>query len=58
MNATVAENDACRKLRGTLLEICNSGLNPYSLNAMTLKTIYDGVVIPKGLFGSELWTNM
>ncbi|KAH3693536.1 uncharacterized protein LOC127862565 [Dreissena polymorpha] len=48
--------DACNKLRGTYLSICSSGFNPSSLSPITLRTIYQSVVVPKALYGCELWT--
>jgi hypothetical protein len=48
--------DACVKLRGTLLSICNSGLHPVSISPATLRKIYMTVVVPKALYGCENWT--
>jgi len=50
--------EACRKLRGTFLAICNSGVHPRNINPLTSKTIYKSVVIPKALYGCELWSNL
>ena len=47
---------ACCKLRGTYLNICNSGLHPKALSPLTLRTIYETMVIPKALYGCETWT--
>jgi len=46
---------ASNKLRGTYLNICNYGIHPSAMSHETLKTIYTSVVIPKALFGCELW---
>ncbi|KAH3890998.1 hypothetical protein DPMN_015089 [Dreissena polymorpha] len=48
-------NDASNKLRGTVLNILNSGLHPGGLNPRTLKTLYQSVVLNKALYGCELW---
>ena len=50
--------DACTKLRGTLLSICNSGIHPSSVSPITMRTIYTAIVLPKSLYGSELWTTL
>ena len=50
--------EACRRLRGTFLSICNSGIHPENLNPLTSRTIYKYVVIPKALYGGEMWSNL
>jgi hypothetical protein len=47
--------DAANKLRGTLLSIVNSGIHPAHINPITSRTIYRSVVLPKALYGCELW---
>ena len=49
--------EACRRLRGTFLSICNSGIHPGNLNPLTSRNIYKFVVIPKALYGCEMWSN-
>jgi len=49
--------EACRRLRATFLSICNSGIHPGNLNPLTSRTIYKYVVIPKALYGCEMWSN-
>ena len=51
-------HNACIRLRGTLLAIANSGLCSDSLNPLTLYKIYKSVVIPKALYGCELWNSI
>ena len=46
---------SCRKLRSTLLSLVNVGLHPEGLNPMTAYKIYKSVVIPKALYGCEIW---
>ncbi|XP_053398165.1 uncharacterized protein LOC128556626 [Mercenaria mercenaria] len=46
---------ACTKLRGTFLNISSSGIHPVALNPITSRTIYRSIVIPKSLYGCELW---
>jgi hypothetical protein len=47
--------EAGNKLRGTLLSIINSGIHTQRLNPITSRTIYSSIVIPKALYGCELW---
>lgn len=50
---TLVANSAVR-----FLSICNSGIHPKNLNSLTSRTIYNSVVIPKALYGCELWGNV
>ena len=50
--------DSCHKLRGTYLSIVNSGISPSCLNPITSKIFYTSIVIPKALYGSELWSDL
>mgnify|MGYP000096070276 CR=1 FL=1 len=49
-------DNACSKLRGTMLSLLNNGINPDTNNPLTLRTLYYSCVIPKALYGSELWS--
>ena len=46
----------CTKLRGTLLSINSSGLSLKSINPLYSRTMYTSIVIPKALYGCELWS--
>lgn len=48
-------DEACTKLRGSLLGI-NGGLSLKALNPLSSRTMYSSVVIPKALYGCELWS--
>ena len=50
--------EACNKLRGTFLSICNSGVHPDGLNPVSSKKLYNVILIPKSLFGCELWSSI
>jgi hypothetical protein len=51
-------NASC-KLRGILLSIANSGVDSGNdLNPSTYLKIYNSVVLPKALYGCELWNYM
>ena len=55
MNFSDNVDAACRKLRSTLLGLINVGVHPNGLRTMTCFKIYKSVVIPKALYGCELW---
>jgi len=42
----------------TYLSLVNSGLSPLSLNPSISIKVYNTFVIPKALYGSELWSSM
>ena len=50
--------DTCTKLRGTLLSITNSGFSVNCLNPISLRTIYNSIVVPKTLYGCEVWATL
>ncbi|KAH3798703.1 hypothetical protein DPMN_152305 [Dreissena polymorpha] len=51
-------DDACSKLRGAYLSIVNGGISPLSLNPSTSIKVFNSIMIPKALYGCELWTSM
>ena len=50
--------EACNRIRGTFLSICNSGVHPAALNPISSRVLYNSVVLPKSLYGCELWNNI
>jgi hypothetical protein len=56
MNPSIDE--AVSKLRTTFYGILNCGLHPDGLIPPTLTTIYQTVVLPKALYGCELWNSV
>ena len=52
-----AIHDACVRLRGTYMSLCSKGVAPERLSQPTLSTIFNSSVIPKALYGCELWNN-
>ncbi len=46
---------ACRVGRGTFLGLLGAGVRPNGLNPITSKHIYNSAVLPKMLYGCELW---
>lgn len=48
-------DEACVKLRGTYFSVICNGIDTLSISAVTTRTIYQTVVIPKALYGCELW---
>jgi hypothetical protein len=50
--------DSCCKIRQTYFSLVDSGLNRERLHPLTLKKLYLSIVLPKGIFGCELWNNL
>ena len=50
--------EASSKLKGTFLSLVNSGIHDGGLNPITSKRIYKAVVLPKALYGCELWNSL
>lgn len=50
--------DACAKIRATFMGIINSGIHDKGLHPLTSKKIYERIVLPKALYGCELWNNI
>ena len=49
--------EACLKLRGTYISVCAKGMGPERLSPITMSTIFNSTVLPKAIYGSELWNN-
>ena len=49
---------ACNKLKNTFLSIVNCGIHQDGLNPLTSKRIYNSIVLPKALYGCELWSSL
>ena len=58
ISMTEAVTEACRKLKSTFFSITKSGLSPCGLNPLTFVTVYKTVVLPKALYGCELWNTL
>ena len=58
INIESSVKDSYNKLRGTFLGIVNSGIHPNGLNPLTSVTIYKSVVLPRALYGCELWNSL
>ena len=50
--------DACNKIRNAFLSLVICGIHQDGLNRLTSKRIYNSVVLPKALYGCELWSNL
>ena len=46
------------KLRRTLLSIVNCGIFEGGLHPLTAKHLYETIVLPRALYGCELWSNL
>ena len=55
MDNSMCIQEAAIKLRGSLISISNSGLHPVSCNPVSSRVIYTSIVIPRALYGRELW---
>ena len=57
---TIDDNvkEAASKLKGPFLNLINSGVHEGGLNPITSKSIYKAVVLPKALYGCELWYSL
>ncbi|MEW8545933.1 MAG: reverse transcriptase family protein, partial [Candidatus Thiodiazotropha sp.] len=58
MKISGSTTDCCSKIRKTFFSILNSGLSEFDLHPLTLKKIYETVVLPKALYGCEFWQNI
>ena len=47
--------EAASKIKGTFLSLVNSGIHDQGFNPITSRRIYKTVVLPKALYGCELW---
>ena len=54
MSIDVSVKDACNKLRSTFLSLVNCGIYEDGLNPLSVRRIYNAVVLPKALYGCEL----
>ena len=51
-------SNSCKKIRSSLLSLVNVGLHPNGLRSMTSHKIYKCIVVPKALYGCELWPSL
>ena len=50
--------NACTKGRGTYMSLCGAGVRPSGLNPLTSTKLYKSIVLPRALYGSELWSTI
>ena len=50
--------DSVSSIRKLLFGLVSCGFSEMALHALTLKRIYKSVVLPRALYGSELWSNL
>ena len=48
-------NESCSKLKTTPFSLVNSGVNDSGFKPITSFHLYRSIVLPKGLYGAELW---
>lgn len=51
-------NECCSKLRSTYFSLNSCGISRDCMHPLSLKRIYETVVLSKALYGSELWNNL
>lgn len=51
-------HDSCSKLKNTFLSLISSGIHENGFHPINCKKIYNSAVIPKALFGCELWNGL
>lgn len=49
---------ATNRIRRTFLSLSNCGIYEDGFNPISIKHIYNSVVLPKALYGCELWSNL
>ena len=47
--------NAVSKMRGSLMSIVGSGINPAGMSCLTAVKLYNSIVLPRGLHSAELW---
>ena len=57
MKISVNIDESCRKLKSTLLGLMNVGIHDNGLLPPTSMKIYKSVVLPRALYGCELWSS-
>lgn len=58
MNVETNVISACSKLRRTFFGLTNTGINKFGFHPLTAKRIYESVVLPRALYGCELWNHL
>ncbi len=58
MNLKTNISESCSKLRKTYFSLNNCGAHAQGLNPITVKHLYQTIVLPKALYGCELWSGI
>ena len=58
LNLDSAIDESCKKIRSTFLSLINSGVYEDGFHPLTSKHLYQTIVLPKALYGCELWSNL
>ena len=58
MKSSISIDDSCHKLKSTLLGLLNVGVHENGLRPFTSLKLYKSIVLPKALYGCELWSEI
>ena len=58
MSLDISVEDSCKKIRGSFLSLINTGIYEDRFHPLTSKHLYDTIVLPKALYGCELWNGL
>ena len=58
LNLNSAIDESCKKIRSTFFSLINSGVHEDGFHPLTSKHLYQTIVLPKALYGCELWNNL
>ena len=58
MKSSVCIDDSSHKLKSSLLGLLNVGVHENGLHPFTSLKLYKSVVLPKALYGCELWSEI
>ena len=58
LNITNRITERCQKAKNSFFAMIGLGVHPLGLNPITSKSLYQKVIMPCALYGSELWNGM
>ena len=58
LNLNSVIEESCKKIRNTFFSLINSGVYEDGFHPLTSKHLYQTIVLPKALYGCELWNHL